>query len=142
LTPALETVSVVTRRALAPRQRSAEWADRIQRGILAALLEGPRRLSELALVLGLPSRRVYKPHLVELHKAGAIRRLGVKGSSWWCVRGYRGPMPRSASAHVVTRRRAAASATTEPGRSWWLDVPAAEFQDAAAARARDQGWDA
>lgn len=146
LTPGLAP-AVSSRHVLQPRTRSADWAD-VQQAILTALMGGPKRLAELAAALGMSSRRVYRPHVIELHQAGAIRRLGVKGSSFWCMRSYRGPVPRIPQPHVVRSARVRRSAVTESAvaapaaRSWWLDVPASAFSGVAAQRAREQGWDA
>lgn len=145
LTPGLATATAApVREGLQPRRRAEGW-EAIQHAILTALLAGPLRLADLAATLRMSSRSVYRPHVIELHRAGAIRRLGVKGSSFWCVRAYRGPMPRIAQPHVVRPRhvrRSAVTASTAATRSWWLNVPASEFSDVAAQRAREQGWDA
>jgi hypothetical protein len=111
--------------------------------ILQTLAGGPTKMTTLIAAVGMTRKRLYR-HVHAMHRQGLIRRLGIKGRSRWALQGYKGPRPKVVHLPNLLPKRATLPAKVVPTTFWWADAAGgtrAEFNTAAADRAKQCGWD-
>jgi hypothetical protein len=131
-------LSAVLGKAAAAAQARAILVATVEAAILAALANGPAKMTALCAAAQLGRKRLYRI-LDPMHHAGAVRRLGVKGWSVWCLPSYTGPRPVVRHPPHIPRSR---PVITSPERtSWWLNVPTRAAFEQALERCRvARGW--
>lgn len=104
--------------------------------LLIVLHGGPQTMSQLCQAAASPAKQTYRA-IDQLRREGLVRRLGVRRTTIWALRSWRGKLPLVRVARARKKHPRPAPAPDQP--SWWL-VPADQFGLAAQARLAEKGW--
>lgn len=131
-------------KSVAPVFFGSHWyRTALRQQILLALASGPVRIRTLMDQFGCDNRAMRR-RLETLRRHKLVTRKGFGPVTWWMLVTYTGPLPTLSAGQVCRARRPTRSVTvpSAPATSWWLTADRQQFQQAAADRARQAGWNA